>query len=173
MEIKLKQHENIENRIFNIRGVNVMVDRDLAELYQVKTMVLNQAVKRNIKRFPEDFMFKLNHDELKELITNCDRFKTLKHTPSTPYVFTEQGVAMLSGILNSDRAVEINIQIMRVFVKIRQYTLANSNDIKVRELEKLLMLYIEKNDERVNEVIKVLNNLITNPPKPIEIGFRV
>ncbi len=161
----------IENRIFNLRGLNVMIDRDLAELYQVKTMVLNQAVKRNIKRFPEDFMFKLNKDELKELITNCDRFKNLKHTPSTPYAFTEQGVAMLSGILNSDMAIEINIQIMRVFVKVRQYALTQSNDIKIKELEKLLMLYIEKNDNRVNDIIMVLNNLIQVPKEHSTIGF--
>lgn len=163
----------IENRIFNIRGINVMIDRDLAELYQVKTMVLNQAVKRNIKRFPEDFMFKLNENELKELITNCDRFKTLKHSPSTPYVFTEQGVAMLSGILNSDRAIEINIQIMRVFVKIRQFALTQTHDIKIKELEKLMMLYIEKNDGRVNEIINALNNLMTKPKAPIQIGFKI
>jgi len=161
----------IENRIFNIRGLNVMVDRDLAELYQVKTMVLNQAVKRNIKRFPDDFMFKLNADELKELITNCDRFSSLKHTPSTPYVFTEQGVAMLSGILNSDRAIEINIKIMRIFVRIRQYALTQTSDIKIKELEKLLMLYIEKNDGRVNEIVRALNNLITTPKQPAKIGF--
>lgn len=164
---------SIENKIFNIRGINVMVDRDLADLYQVKTMVLNQAVKRNIKRFPEDFMFKLNSDELKELITNCDRFKNLKHTSSTPYVFTEQGVAMLSGILNSDRAIEINIQIMRVFVKIRQLALTQTHDIKIKELERLLMMYIEKNDGRVNEIIRALNNLITTPKEPINIGFKV
>ena len=93
--------EIIENKIFVIRGIKVMLDRDLAELYGVKTMVLNQAVKRNIKRFPDDFMFKLNDNEFKELITNCDRFKVLKHSPSTPYAFTEQGVAMLSSVLNS------------------------------------------------------------------------
>lgn len=161
----------IENRVFNIRGTNVMLDRDLAELYQVKTMVLNQAVKRNIKRFPDDFMFKLNNEELKELITNCDRFKMLKHSAFNPYAFTEQGVAMLSGILNSDRAIDINIQIMRVFVKIRQYALTQTHDIKIKELEKLLMLYIEKNDARVNDVVRALNNLIQKPKEFSKIGF--
>ena len=102
----------IQNLIFVIRNKQVMIDRDLAELYGVKTMVLNQAVKRNIERFPSDFMFKLSKDEANELITNCDRFRTLKHSPTTPYAFTEHGVAMLSSVLNSKKAIEINIQIV-------------------------------------------------------------
>ena len=84
-----------------------MIDRDLAELYGVKTMVLNQAVKRNIERFPSDFMFRLTKDEANELITNCDRFKTLKHSPTTPYAFTEHGVAMLSSVLNSKKLLKL------------------------------------------------------------------
>ena len=169
----------IENRIFTIRGLKVMIDRDLAELYGVKTMVLNQAVKRNIKRFPDDFMFKLNEDELKELITNCDRFKNLKHTPSTPYAFTEQGVSMLSGILNSDRAIEINIAIMRTFVKLRQYALLqSSNNKEIEEVKKMLMLHIENTDTRLSDhdkaiqkIIGVLNNLIEQPRETKRIGF--
>ena len=88
-----------------------------------------------------------------------------------PYAFSEQGVAMLSSVLNSKKAIDVNIQIMRVFVTIRQYTLSNSNDIKIAELEKLLMLYIEKNDSRINEVINVLNNLIQYPRETKPIGF--
>lgn len=91
----------IEDRIFTIRGQKVMIDRDLAELYEVPTSRLNEAVKMNIKRFPKDFMFKLSKDELLELITNCDRFQSLKHSSNLPYVFTEQGVSMLSSVFNT------------------------------------------------------------------------
>src|SRR5690606_33794196 len=91
--------EEIENRIFTIRGLQVMLDRDLAEMYQVETKVLNQAVKRNIERFPQQFRFQLTDNEKIELVTNCDRFESLKHSSVNPYAFTEQGVAMLSAVL--------------------------------------------------------------------------
>ena len=110
----------IATKILEIRGKKVMLDRDLAKLYGVSTKVLNQAVKRNAKRFPEDFMFRLTKTELLELVTICDQFNSLKHSTSEPYVFTEQGVAMLSGVLNSDRAITVNILIMRAFVKLRK-----------------------------------------------------
>ena len=103
--------ESIKNRIFTLRGVQVMIDRDLSELYRVETKVLNQAVKRNIERFPEEFMFELTSFEKNELVTNCDRFKTLKHSSSNPYAFSEQGVAMLSAVLRSETAVKVSIQI--------------------------------------------------------------
>ena len=125
----------IENRIFTIRGQKIMIDRDLAELYGVETKKLNQSVKRNIKRFPENFMFKLNNDELKELVTNCDRLETLKHSTNPPFAFTEQGVAMLSSVLNSERAIQINIQIMNVFVKMRQWAISQTS--KMQEIEEL------------------------------------
>ncbi len=92
---------DIKKRIFTIRGVQVMIDRDLAELYGVNTKVLNQAVKRNLDRFPDAFRFQLNNHEKLELVTNCDRFKILKHSSVNPYAFTEQGVAMLSAVLRS------------------------------------------------------------------------
>ncbi len=169
----------IEDRIFTIRGQKVMIDRDLAELYEIKTMVLNQAVKRNFKRFPNDFMFKLTDSELQELITNCDRFKSLKHSPTTPNVFTEQGVAMLSSILNSDRAIAINIAIIRTFVKLRQYMLIQKTENKeIQELKQMLMLHIEnsdkkfaEHDETINRIITVLNNLIEKPRETKKIGF--
>ena len=91
--------ERIQQSILLIRGEKVMLDRDLAVLYEVETKVLNQAVKRNIERFPEDFMFKLDKKETDQLVTNCDRSRTLKHAASTPYAFTEQGIAMLSSVL--------------------------------------------------------------------------
>ncbi len=95
----------IENRIFTIRGNQVMIDRDLAELYEVETKRINEQVKRNIQRFPASFCFQLNENEQIELVANCDRFKNLKHSSSLPYVFTEQGVAMLSAVLRSDTEI--------------------------------------------------------------------
>ena len=106
--------ENIENLILNIRGKQVMLDRDLARLYGVETKVLNQAVKRNIERFPERFMFQLTDDELIKLVTICDRFNSLKHSSSFPYAFTEHGVTMLASVLKSDIAVQISIKIVDV-----------------------------------------------------------
>ena len=99
--------EKIERSIFLIRGQRVMLDRDLAYLYGVPTKVLNQAVKRNERRFPSDFMFRLTKEEKNELVTNCDRLARLKHSSALPSVFTEQGVAMLSSVLNSERAIEV------------------------------------------------------------------
>ncbi len=167
-------------RIFTIRNKRVMLDRDLAELYGVPTYRLNEAVKRNIKRFPEDFMFKLNNNELKELIANCDRFKTLKHSSNPPYAFTEHGVTMLSCILNSQKAIDINVQIVRAFIQLRQYAIAQtSKNAEIEELRKMLMLHIEntdnrfeKNEETIQQIINVLNNLIEQPRETQKIGFK-
>ena len=101
--------ERIQNSIYLIHGQKVMLDRDLAQLYGVQTRALVQAVKRNIKRFPSDFMFQLTKKEKQELITNCEDILSLKYSPSLPYAFTEQGVAMLSSVLRSERAIEVNI----------------------------------------------------------------
>ena len=111
----------IANKIVVIRDVQVMIDRDLAELYGVETKALNQAVKRNIERFPDYFCFQLDKDESLELVTNCDRFNILKHSSSNPYAFTEQGVAMLSAVLHSERAIKVSIEIMSAFVQMRHY----------------------------------------------------
>lgn len=170
----------IENRIFTIRGQKVMLDRDLAELYEVKTMVLNQAVKRNIKRFPDDFMFKLTKEELAELITNCDRLQNLKHSSSAPYAFTEQGVSMLSSVLKSDKAISINIEIVRAFVRLRQFAIQQTSKTQeIAELRKMLMLHIENSDRKFSEhdrtigqIINALNNLIEKPRKTTQIGFK-
>lgn len=107
----------IANKIVVIRDVQVMIDRDLAELYGVETKALNQAVKRNIERFPDYFCFQLDKDESLELVTNCDRFNILKHSSVNPYAFTEQGVAMLSAVLRSERAIKVSIEIMNAFVQ--------------------------------------------------------
>lgn len=120
------QTNKIENKILVIRNRHVMIDRDLAELYGVETRVLNQAVKRNAERFPEEFMFQLTSNEKEELVTNCDRFNPLKHSSVAPYAFTEQGVAMLSAVLRSETAVQISIQIMNAFVAMRHFLMNNA-----------------------------------------------
>jgi hypothetical protein len=112
--------ELIMNKILIIRGVKVMIESDLAGLYGVPTKRLNEQVKRNIKRFPEDFMFRLTEQEKQELVPNCDHLKRLRFSPNLPYVFTEHGAVMLASILNSDRAIIVNIQIVRVFTRMRQ-----------------------------------------------------
>ena len=117
----MQKLEIINNKIHVIRNQKVMLDFDLALLYQIETKVLKQAVRRNIERFPEDFMFQLTRKEKDELVTNCDRLNNLKHSVVFPYVFTQEGVAMLSGVLNSKRAIAVNIQIMRAFVKIKEF----------------------------------------------------
>src|SRR3989339_979013 len=117
--------KTIKQKIFTIRGKQVMLDRDLAELYNTETKVLNQAVKRNLERFPTDFMFKLTNLEKNELVTNCDHLKLLKYSYQESYVFTEQGVAMLSSVLRSKKAIEVNIQIFRAFIEMRKYLSKN------------------------------------------------
>lgn len=140
---------NIENKILLIRNEQVMIDRDLAELYGIETKVLNQAVKRNIERFPADFMFSLNEMEKNELVTNCDRLKGLKFSTVTPNAFTEQGVAMLSSVLKSKTAVEINIQIMRAFIAMRRFL--HSNAEIFAELKHLRQQQINS-DKRIDEL---------------------
>ena len=128
----------IQNKIYDIRGSKVMLDYDLAALYEVETRVLNQAVKRNIRRFPVDFMFQLNKNEWETLMSQFVISKTEKRggTQKLPYAFTEQGLAMLSGILNSDKAIDVNIAIMRAFVLIRQYALTYKElTDKLKEIE--------------------------------------
>ena len=158
--------EAVASKIFFIRSVKVMLDRDLAELYGVETRVLNQAVRRNIKRFPEDFMFALTRDEImriSQIVTSSD----IKYAKQV-HAFTEQGVAMLSGILNSDRAIAVNIQIMRTFTKLR-HMISDNEDLK-RELAELR----EQTDERFQIVFETLDQLLTvdvNEKK--KIGFIV
>jgi phage regulator Rha-like protein len=166
--------------IYEIRGQKVMLDSDLALLYDVELKVMNQAVKRNIDRFPSDFMFQLTGEEWKNLRSQFVTFSkdTRKYKP---YAFTEHGILMLSSVLNSDRAIEINIKIMRVFVKMRHHVLTKSAKNKqIAELRKLLMLHIEntdskftKHDEIISQIVLALNNLIDKPPKTKRIGFGV
>jgi hypothetical protein len=159
--------EVITNKIFVIRGKKVMLDRDLAQLYGVTTKRLNEQVKRNIKRFPADFIFQLTEREKDELVAICDRFNSMKHSTVLPYVFTEQGVAMLSGVLNSDRAIMVNIQIMRAFTQLRRMLLTNQ-DLK-HKIEAMERKY-DKQFAVVFQAIKQLLEPLPVKPKP-PIGF--
>jgi hypothetical protein len=163
--------ELIQSKIFVLRGERVMIDRDLAELYGVSTKALNQAATRNRKRFPADFMFRLLGNEKEELVTNCDRFHTLKHSTVMPRAFTEQGVAMLSSVLNSDRAIEVNIAIMRAFVQLRK--ISSSQTQLARELREV-EARLENHDEKIQAVFEAIRQLMTPPEKPRKrIGFEV
>jgi hypothetical protein len=163
MQLAINQKE-IENRIFTIRGVQVMIDKDLAEVYSVDTKVLNQAVKRNIERFPDIFRFQLAENEKNELVTNCDRFKSLKHSASMPFAFTEQGVAMLSAVLRSETAIKVSIQIMNAFVEMRKLVLANAG--LFQRLDKIEMKQLET-DQKLEQVFDALEGREKVPDKGI------
>lgn len=158
--------ERIDRRILLVRGQKVMLDADLAELYGVETKALNQAVKRNSDRFPPDFMFRLTSKEKEEVVTICDHLRQLKFSAALPLAFTEQGVAMLSSVLRSKRAVEANIAIMRAFVKLREM-LASNHELACR-LDRM-----EKNyDARFKIVFDAIRELMKPPEKPRRtIGF--
>jgi len=143
----------IQSKIIILRDEKVMIDRDLAELYGVSTKALNQAATRNRKRFPPDFMFRLFSQEKEELVTNCDRFHTLKHSTVMPRAFTEQGVAMLSSVLNSDRAIEVNIAIMRAFVQLRK--ISSSQTQLARKLQEI-EARLEDHDESIGAIFEAI-----------------
>ena len=149
----------VESKILRFRGQYVMIDRDLAELYNVETKVLNQAVKRNINRFPTSFRFQLSLDEKDELVTNCDRFKNLKHSSVNPYAFTEQGVAMLSAVLKSDTAVKVSIRIMEAFVAMRNFLMDNVSVFQRLDRVELRQL---KTEEKVDAILNRLNQNTTS-----------
>ena len=145
----------IQQKIYEIRGMKVMLDFDLAALYQVETRALKQAVRRNADRFPTDFAFQLTKDEWQELITICDKFpKNIHHTPVPPTAFTEEGVAMLASVLHSKMAVYVNISIMRAFVAMRNYILSQASDsVELAQLRERV-LKLEQADilEDVNDL---------------------
>ena len=168
-QVVVLPQERIETRIYLIRGKKVMIDRDLAELYRVETRALNQAVRRNKGRFPEDFVFQLNKQEMANwisqiVISNTERMGLRK----PPLVFTEQGVAMLSSVLNSERAIQVNIQIMRAFVNLKREQLTYiSLKRKIEQME-------DKYDGQFNIVFEAIKKLLTPAPvkpKP-QIGFK-
>ena len=172
--------EFIQKMIYEIRGLKVMLDRDLAELYGVELKALNQAAKRNIERFPKDFMFQLTDKEWESLRSQfVTANKTLSKVRFLPHVFTEHGVLMLSNVLNSAKAISMSIQIIRVFDRLRKYALRQTPINKeIAELRKLLMLHIENNDykfseddETIKQIVLALNNLIEQPKPTKRIGF--
>ena len=193
----------IESKIFVIRGKQVMIDRDLADLYGVETKAINQAVKRNIERFPEEFRFQLTKDEYDFLRSQIATLKedekvlrsqsvTLendasgqrgKHAKYLPYVFTEQGVAMLSAVLHSETAIQVSIKIMNAFVQLRHYVsehvLKTDDKVELAEIRRLLLLHIDhcdkkfsEQDKKINQIIQVLNNLLEEPKSENKIGFK-
>jgi hypothetical protein len=166
----------IERRIFVVRERQVMLDEDLAELYGVETRTLVQQVKRNAKRFPADFMFQLTKAESKALrsqivISNEGRGGRRYQ----PYVFTEQGVAMLSGVLRSDRAIAVNIEIMRAFVELRRVSTSYAAlQERLDDLERDMTARLDQHDEQIGQIFKALHQLISPPSRPKHpVGFRV
>jgi hypothetical protein len=163
--------ERVVESIRWIRGQKVLLDFDLATLYGVPTKVLNQAVKRNSARFPEDFMFQLRAEETRSLRSQFVTLKRGQHLKYRPYAFTEQGVAMLSSVLNSDRAIKVNIAIMRAFVKLRQ--MLDTNGELAQKFSKLERR-VGKHDEEIATILEAIRQLIAPPEKPRrEIGFHV
>lgn len=179
----------IESKIFVIRGKQVMVDRDLADLYDVETKRITEAVKRNIERFPEEFRFQLTKDEYDFLRSQIATLKKDasdqrgKHAKYLPYVFTEQGVAMLSAVLHSETAIQVSIKIMNAFVQLRHYVsehvLITDDKAELAEIRRLLLLHIDhcdkkfsEQDKKINQIIHVLNNLLEEPKSDNKIGFK-
>ena len=179
----------IESKIFVIRGKQVMIDRDLADLYEVETKRITEAVKRNIERFPEEFRFQLTKDEYDFLRSQIATLKNDasdqrgKHAKYLPYVFTEQGVAMLSAVLHSETAIQVSIKIMNAFVQLRHYVsehvLKTDDKAELAEIRRLLLLHIDhcdkkfsEQDKKINQIIQVLNNLLEEPKSENKIGFK-
>jgi hypothetical protein len=170
--------ESVIARIYFIRGKKVMMDRDLAEMYGVETRRLNEQVKRNSKRFPEDFMFQLTEEELEnwksQFATSNREWMGLRKLPN---VFTEQGVAMLSSVLNSETAIEVNIRIIRVFTRMRE-VLSSHKEIllKIEKIEKQILKHgskLDKHDKEMEVVFKALKGLLAQLSGPIrKIGFK-
>ena len=160
----------IEQRILLIRGEKVIVDTDLAEFYGVPTKRLNEQVKRNKGRFPDDFMFQLSPDEKAEVVANCDHLENLKYSRALPYAFTEHGAIMAAGVLNTSRAIEVSVFIVRAFVKVRQMV-AGYKDLqrKIAQVERRLT----DHDEQIIELVNLIKQLLNPepPPKKRRIGY--
>ncbi len=163
--------DNIEPLIKVIRGQQVMLDRDLATLYGVETKRLNEQVKRNMERFPERFRFQLTKEEMNELVTNCDRFNSLKHSTVRSYAFTEQGVAMLSTVLRSETAIRVSIRIMDAFVAMRRFMVTNAevfqrlSTMEYHQLE--MQQHLQESDKRIEEVFRRLDEGNAKPKQGV------
>ena len=161
VETTSEEEIDIAKLIVVVRGQQVLIDRDIAMLYKVETRTLNQKVKRNVARFPERFRFQLTREELQELITNCDRFETMKHVPSPPYAFIEQGISMLSAVLTSQKAVDTSIRIMDAFVGMRRYLAANAHIFqrldRVERQQIESKLWMEQADDKINAILSKMD----------------
>jgi hypothetical protein len=169
----LVDEQKILNRIYIIRNEKVMLDRDLAELYGIETRTLKQAVKRNIERFPKDFMFEMKVNEIDKMVSQNVIPSKSYFGGASPFCFTEQGVTMLSCILNSKTAIEVNLRVIRVFVKMREFALTNKEILmQLAKLEK----EVSGNSKDIENIFAVLKELISKqaaPPKPRnKIGFK-
>ncbi len=164
------EDEMVVSRILNIRGVKVIIDMDLAELYGVSTKRLNEQVKRNIARFPQDFMFQLTEEEKRSVIETYDHLSRLKFSSNRPFVFTEHGAVMLASVLNSTRAVLVNVQIVRIFVQMREAILVHKDIlVKLEKLERRAEGY----DSDLRLIFEHLRELLTPTTRPLRaIGFK-
>jgi hypothetical protein len=162
--------ELLMNKIYFIRGQKVMLDKDLAELYAVETKQLKRQVNRNIDRFPSDFMFELTHEEYNSLRSQIGTFKRGEHVKYLPYAFTEQGVAMLSSVLNSKQAIHVNIQIIRIFTRMREMLLTHKDILlKLEQMEKQVSIH----SKEIQQIFTVLKQLIQKPIEPRKkIGYK-
>ena len=172
MSNELVPNEVIMSKILLIRNQKVMVDRDLAELYGVTTKRLNEQVKRNSSRFPENFMFQLTSIEKEQLVANCDHLKKLKFSSTLPYVFTEHGTIMLANVINSDKAVETSIKIIEIFVSLREFISDNLNiKLEIEEIKKK----IANQTKNIELVFNYLDELIDKQDHKVErnkIGYK-
>lgn len=161
--------ESVAQHILVLRGQRVMLDSDLADLYGVPTKALNQAVRRNIERFPPDFMFQLTQDEKTEVVTNCDHLAKLKYSRTMPYAFTEHGALMLGNVLKSERAVEISLLVVRAFVQLREMLSSNKElEMKLLELERK----VSSHDQAIAGLIDAIRQLMKQPVSATRpIGF--
>lgn len=162
--------EIILQKILFIRGKKVMLDKDIAQLYGVSTKRLNEQVKRNKNRFPEDFMFRLTAREKEEVVANCDHLSNLKFSKALPFAFTEFGAVMLASVLNSQRAIEVNILIVRIFTRMREMILTQKDILlKLEVLEKRS----DNQDKDIQLIFEALKKLLTPPREPRQrIGFK-
>ena len=160
----------IEQRILLIRGEKVIIDADLAEFYGVPTKRLNEQVKRNKDRFPDDFMFQLSAEEKSEVVANCDYLSKLKYSRALPYAFTEHGAIMAASVLNSSKAVEVSVYIVRAFVKLRRM-IAENKELSRRIVQ--IEHHLAEHDEQIIDLVKAIKQLLKPdpPPKKRRIGF--
>lgn len=163
----------ITTRILTLRGQRVMVDADLAELYGVTTKRLNEQVKRNQARFPQDFMFQLTLEEKQEVVANCDHLKNLKFSKTLPHAFTEHGAIQAANVLNSPQAIEAGIYVVRAFVSLRQFALSHQElTQRLNELEQQVEYRLDKQDDTISQILAALRQLMAAPePHKRPIGF--